>query len=117
MKNARLDCLATAALGTPVTVMHSVTTCCVGPDFPAEETREMIFDMFSKILPFAKQYNVNVGLETFGDAPNYGCCDFFGNPQELFYCYIRLLNETPYADYVSLCVDTGYCRLKSCVTY
>lgn len=111
--NARLDCLATAALGAPVTVMHSVTTCNVGPDFPAEKIREMNFDMFSGILPFAKEFNVNVALETFGDAPNYGCCDFFGNPQELFDCYMRLRNETPYADYVSLCVDTGHCNKAS----
>lgn len=111
--NARLDCLATAALGAPVTVMHSVTTCHVGPDFPAEEIRKMNFEMFSGILPFAKEFNVNVALETFGDAPNYGCVDFFGNPQELFDCYMRLRNETPYADYVSLCVDTGHCNKAS----
>ncbi len=113
LKNARLDCMVTAALGAPVTVMHSVTTCHVGPDFPAEEIRQMNFEMFSNILPFAKEFNVNVALETFGDAPNYGCCDFFGNPQELFDCYMRLRNETPYADYVSLCVDTGHCNKAS----
>lgn len=111
--NARLDCLATAALGAPVTVMHSVTTCNVGPDFPAEKIREMNFDMFSNILPFAKEFNINIALETFGDAPNYGCVDFFGNPQELLDCYMRLRNETPYADYVSLCVDTGHCNKAS----
>lgn len=113
MKSARLDCLATAALGAPVTVIHSVTTCHVGPDFPAEKIRKMNFEMFSSILPFAKEFNVNVALETFGDAPNYGCVDFFGNPQELFDCYMRLRNETPYADYLSLCVDTGHCNKAS----
>ena len=104
LKNARLDCLATAALGAPVTVIHSVTTCHVGPDFPAEKIRKMNFEMFSSILPFAKEFNVNVALETFGDAPSYGCVDFFGNPQELLNCYMRLRNETPYTDYLSLCL-------------
>ncbi len=113
LKNARLDCLATAALGAPVTVMHSVTTCHVGPDFPHENIRQLNFEMFSGILPFAKEFNVNVAIETFGDAPNYGCCDFFGNPQELLDCYMRLRNETPYADYLSLCVDTGHCNKAS----
>ncbi len=113
LENARRDCLATSALGAPVTVMHSITTCWFGPDFPAEEMREINFNMFSLILPFAETYGVNLALETFGDAPDYGCCDFFGDPTELYNCFMRLKNETAYGDRLSVCIDTGHCNKAS----
>ena len=113
LKNARLDCMATAAMGAPVTVMHICATGRVGPDYPAEKMRELGFRMFADILPFAKEFGVNVALETFGDSPKYECCDFFGDPNELFAVFNRLKNETPYGDYVSICVDTGHSNKAS----
>ncbi len=115
LKNARLDCMVTAALGAPVTVMHITATGRVttGPAFPAEDMRELGFRMFADILPYAKEFNVNVALETFGDSPKYGCCDFFGDPKELYDIFTRLRNETPYGDYVSFCIDTGHSNKAS----
>ena len=38
----------------------------------------MSYDMFTSVLPYAKEYNVKIATETFGDAVKYSVCDFFG---------------------------------------
>lgn len=108
IENARLDCLATMLLKAPVTVMHSISTCRFGPDFPDDRMRQLNFEMFSNILAVSEPYGVGIALETFGDSPDHGCCDFFGSAQELLNCFIRLRTETKYGSRLSLCVDTGH---------
>ena len=108
LKNARLDCWATALLGAPVCVIHAVTTM-----WHMEESAEFMhalnFDMFSKILPFAKEFNVKVATETFGDVHGGAKCDFFGNNCEFIKSYKYTKEMLPeYADYFTVCMDTGH---------
>ena len=108
IKNARLDCWATALLGAPTCVIHAVTTM-----FHMEESAEFMhalnFDMFSKILPFAKEFNVKVATETFGDVHGGAKCDFFGNNCEFIKSYKYTKEMLPeYADYFTVCMDTGH---------
>lgn len=106
--NARLDCLATSALGSPVCVMHGVTTLYMGPDADPRMMRNKNFEMFTTMLPYAKQYGVKIATETFGDAVKYGCCDFFGNVDEFVMSYNRIIAAEDFKDYFCTCVDTGH---------
>ena len=108
LENARLDCLVAHTLGAPVCVVHSVATGLMGPDTPAEEMREVNFKWFSAILRYAKQYNVKIATETFGDSPKYKICDFFGNADEFMASYERICAADGNADYMSICIDTGH---------
>ena len=53
VKNARLDCKATALLGAPVCVVHAVTTM-YHMEASDEFMHELNFSQFAQILPFAQ---------------------------------------------------------------
>lgn len=108
LENARLDCLATKALGAPVCVMHSVATGLVGPETPAETMRNLNAKWFCDALAYAKQYGVTIATETFGDSPKHGICDFFGQADEFLASYERIAAKGDNAAYFSACVDTGH---------
>lgn len=107
IKNAELDCIATAALGAPVCVMHGVTTMN-HMDATAEFMHELNFSMFTRILPYAKKYGVKIATETFGDVHGGACCDFFGNIDEFMKTYERICAVDNNKDYFTVCVDTGH---------
>lgn len=106
-EKCRLDCLATAALGAPVCVIHSVTTGAVGPDATPQYMRALNHSLFMTILPFAKRYGVKISAETFGDSAKYGCVDFFGDIEEFMMACERI-EATEYKDQFTVCVDTGH---------
>ena len=108
IENARLDLLATKTLGCAICVMHTVTTIHMGPDAPRELMHSLNFDMFTRILPYAKEYGVKVATETFGDAANFNCVDFFGDINEFLIGYNRIKCVDDNADYFGICVDTGH---------
>lgn len=108
IRNARLDCLATRALGAKVCVMHTVTSIWMGRDADPELMHRMNLQMYSRILPFAKQYGVIVATETFGDAHS-DFIDFFGAAKEFVKGYEKVLEANPeYAEYFKVCMDTGH---------
>lgn len=108
VKNARLDLLATKTLGAPVCVMHNATSIFLGPDPDPALMHKLSFDMFSRILPYAKQYDVKVATETFGDAVRYNSVDFFGDIDEFMKAYTDIKAIEEYRDYFTTCVDTGH---------
>lgn len=108
VKNARLDCLVAKTLGAPVCIMHAVTTIHMGADADPQMMRDMNFDWFTSVLPFAKQYGIKIATETFGDATGLGCCDFFGNADEFIKSYNRICAVEDFADYFVMCMDTGH---------
>lgn len=108
LENARRDCIATAALGAPASVMHGVSLGAVGPDLPLEQMRKINLEMFSSILPYAKQQGVQVAMETLGHISKYNCCNYLGNIHEFLYSYDQICEASPYADAFAACVDTGH---------
>lgn len=108
-ENARLDCIATKALGAPVTVVHSVP---LTPPFPVDVDpafmHELNFRMFCEMLEDAKKYGVKIATETFGDSPRYGVCDFFGEIDNFTSSFERVRAVGDNADYFVTCVDTGH---------
>ncbi len=109
IRSARLDCLATKALGAKFCVMHTVTTIKMGQDAPAELMHQLNLDMYSRILPFAKQYDVIVATETFGDATGMNCIDFFGDITQFIKGYDLVAQRNPeYVDWFKVCMDTGH---------
>lgn len=108
VKNARLDCLVAKTLGAPVCIMHGVTTIHMGADADPQMMRDMNFNWFTSVLPFAKQYGIKLATETFGDATGLNCCDFFGNADEFIKSYNRICAVEDFADYFVMCMDTGH---------
>lgn len=106
---ARLDCLATAALGAPYCVMHTVSTIHMGADADPALMRRINDEMFLGVLPFAREYGIKIATETFGDATGLGVCDFFGNLDELIAGYDRICAKEPsLAPHFCVCMDTGH---------
>lgn len=108
IKNARIDCLATSVLGAPVCVMHGVSNCHFPKDTDPELFRQLNFKLFTRILPFARQYGIKIATETFGDAPNHGCCCLFGYTHEFIKTYNRICEEGGFEDCFVTCMDTGH---------
>jgi len=108
IRNARLDCLAAGILGAPYVIIHSVTTIYMGADADPKRMHALNYDMFRRIVPFARQYGVKIASETFGDATGRGCCDFFGNINEFLISYNKVCGTEDFAEYMSVCVDTGH---------
>ena len=106
-RNSYLDCMATAALGAPACVVHAVTTMYHMDKTPAE-MREMNFEMFTRIIPYAKQFGIKIATETFGDVHGGKCCDFFGNLDEFIDSYERVCKVEDFRDYFTVCMDTGH---------
>lgn len=108
LANTRLDLLATQALGAPICVIHAVTSIFMGKDCDPQLMRDLNFEMFRKMLPYAKHYQVKIATETFGDAVRFNSCDFFGNIDEFLKSFHRVRALHEYAEYFSICVDTGH---------
>ena len=108
LRDARLDCLATAALGAPYCVMHTTTTINMGVDADPALMRKLNYDMFSRILPHAKKYGIKIATETFGDAVKFNACDFFGNMDQFMGGFEDVAALTEYADHFCVCMDTGH---------
>lgn len=108
LEDARRDLLAAKALGAPVVVMHGVATGAMGPDTPPEVMRELNYEIFGKILVYAKQYGVKVATESLGDSPLYNCRDFFGSAKEFKDTFDRICADGDNADYFTICIDTGH---------
>ena len=109
-ENARRDCLATAALGAPVCIMHSVTTLYMGPDADPQKMRDMNFELFTRVIPYARQYGIKIATETFGDASTFGVVDFFGQYDEFVKSYQRVRAVEDFRDHFTVCMDTGHCN-------
>lgn len=108
-KNFRLDCLATKALGCPLTVVHGCVTGRIGDDkTPAEYMREKNFYLFTEYMKSAKEFGIKIASESLGDCAKYNCCDFFGNTSELIMSGNRVCASGDNADYFGYCIDTGH---------
>ena len=108
-KNFRLDCLATKALGCPLTVVHGCVTGRIGDDkTPAEYMRDKNFYLFTEYMKSAKEFGIKIASESLGDCAKYNCCDFFGNTSELIMSGNRVCAAGDNADYFGYCIDTGH---------
>lgn len=107
-KDARIDCMVTKILGAPYTVMHAIATSITGPDADADFMHNLCFDTFNRLLEFAKEFDVKIAMETMGDAPLYGCCDFFGHLKEFKKTYDRISSFKDNVNYFFCCIDTGH---------
>ena len=108
VENARLDLLAASALGAPVCVVHNATTIHLGRDADPKLMRDLSFDQFTRMLPYAAQYRVKLATETFGDATRLDCIDFFGDVGEFLMTFNRIRAASEYGDWFTMCMDTGH---------
>ncbi len=108
IKNARLDCIATKALGAPVCVMHTVSNSVYGVDATAALMHEKNDAFYLSVLPFAKQFDIRIATETFGICGRTGTCEFFGLIPEFVAAYDRLSSHQELGRYLTVCMDTGH---------
>ena len=108
LEDAKLDCLATSILGAPYCVVHSIATTITGPDADGDFMHKLCFDTLNTILSYAKEYDVKIAVETMGDSPLYGCCDFFGNLTEFKKSFETISCFKDNAEYLVCCIDTGH---------
>ncbi len=108
LENARLDCLATKALGARFCVMHTASNIHIGKDAPAELMDSINDDMFLSIIPYAREYDVILATETLGDAPNHGICNYFGYMDNFIAAYDRVASVGDNTKYFKVCMDTGH---------
>ncbi len=113
VENARLDLLATAVLGAPVCVIHAPTSINLGPNPDPVMMRDLHFDQYMRMLPYAAEYGVKLAAETFGDAVRFNSVDFFGDIEEFVMSYERLKAASPHRDFLTACVDTGHSNKAS----
>jgi sugar phosphate isomerase/epimerase len=103
-KAARVDLLASSVLGAPTCVIHNITTGRwedADADFMHAKNKELL----DYLVPFAEKYDVNIGMETFGDSQRYGkrVIDFFGDSRELKMQFDMLDTKKKV-----ICMDTGH---------
>lgn len=113
VENARLDLLAASALGAPVCVIHNPTSIHHGPNPDPAMMRNLSFDQFTRMLPYAAKYGVMLATETFGDAVEYDSIDFFGNLTEFRNVNERIRQASEYRDWFTVCMDTGHTNKAS----
>ena len=110
VKNAEMDCIATAALGAKYTVFHTPAYNWVG-DLPETRMFEIGVSLYSSVLPFAKENGIKIAAETHGTASKYNKMEFFGIPENLLELVRRVRETSPAADSLCVCVDTGHTNL------
>ena len=116
IKDAELDCIATAALGAKYSVFHTPAHNHVG-DLPAEKMFEIGVSLFSSVLPFAKEHGIKIAAETHGTASKYNKMEFFGIPENLKELVRRVRENSPAGDALCVCVDTGHTNLATNMGY
>jgi sugar phosphate isomerase/epimerase len=107
-ENIRRDFLASNALGAKYCVMHTCSNIHVGNDEPDEVFDKVNDEMFLSIIPYAKKYGVIAVTETFGDAPAFGTCCYFGYVSNLIRAYDRVASIGDNEKYYKICMDTGH---------
>lgn len=107
LEKTRLDCIATAALGAPALVVHTLGTHSFGVDADPEFMHDFAFKMWMDMLPHAKANGIKIATETFGDSVPDKCCDFFGR-QAHFLRSLKRVKESEYGAYFTACADTGH---------
>lgn len=103
-KAARFDLLGTKILGAPSCVIHNITTSW-WPDADADFMQAKNKELLDYLVPFAEEFDVNIGMETFGDATRHGkrVIDFFGDSRELKKQFDSLDTKKKV-----ICMDTGH---------
>ncbi len=108
LENARRDLLATAALGAPVCAMHGVKSTTVGIARELSFLRNLNCKTYSKILEWAKEYNVKVATETSGFSTAFGVAEVDANADNFKAMFDLVSKESPHGEYFTVCLDTGH---------
>lgn len=111
-KNAEFDLKASKILGAPVCVFHPGSDLSNLNSTP-DEMRFRARRAFSSVLPYAKQNDVKVALETVGSNWTLNNkLDFFGGYDEFRALFDDVKKMNPeYADWWVCCIDTGHVNL------
>lgn len=101
IEEIKYSIIATAILGAEYTVMHCAQPCGFLPDRQPEVTKQINYELLSKLLPVAQEYGVKIALE---NMPGDGVPT--ATPDSLIE-YIDMMNS----EYLVACLDTGHANL------
>lgn len=109
-QDARKDIMVTSILGAPICVFHMISTGRMGFDTEPEEMYKLNYRMYMDYLKYAKEYNVQIAFETFGNVTVNGVegLDFFAAPDTFLHSYRELKANKEYGRYLTVCMDTGH---------
>lgn len=108
VENVRLDCLATSILGAPVCIVYNASLAKLGPNVDSKLMHKLSYDLYTRVLPYAKEYGIKIATKTFGDAVHFISCDFFGRIEEFMKAYKNIKRIKEYKKYFVVCMDTGH---------
>ncbi len=110
VENGRKDLLLSAAMGAPVCVMHGISSNRKMPSYDPQEMFRLNFELFTRLLRYAREYGIIIATETFGAIEYEGkwYCDFFGEIKNFLITYNQIKAVEGNADYFRICVDTGH---------
>ena len=108
LENERRDLLAASALGAPVCVMHGIKDSIIGKDLKPQFIRDLCYEIFSKLIVWAKEYNVRLAIETSGYTDATQSLEFFAQAKEIKGIYERICADGDNSKFFSVCVDTGH---------
>ena len=76
IENARRDLLAASVLGSPICVMHGVTTSVMGPDADPQLMHDLCYQQYSKILPWPRSIMSRLPQKPLAFAPPLAASSF-----------------------------------------
>lgn len=113
-KGARYDCIATRLLGAKHCVLHTVSTNCLPKGTTPEDMRRLNFEMFTGVIPYAKENGIKIATETFGAlGPDYEEMDFFADIEEFVSGYEAVAGVDDFRDHFCYCMDTGHTNIAA----
>ena len=112
-EGGRLDCIATRCLGAKHCVMHNPSTYYL-PDAAPETMRALHFQMYTELLPYAKENGIKIAMETGGNiGRNYDRCGFFANIEEFIAAYEAVASIGDNRNWFCYCMDTGHTNMAT----
>lgn len=92
-------------LGIPLMVVHPMTHLDYGQYGMPEKLFEMNLDFYNRLLPYAKEYNIKIGIENmFGVLPNRKLVRHACATPEEFIKYLEALDK----EWFVACLDIGH---------
>lgn len=108
VESARLDCIATRALGAKYCVIHTFSNNAAGENAPKELMYRVNREMYCRLLPFADAEGIKIATETFGATCNRGCAEFFGDITHFLNGYEDIIRHSEHAASLCVCMDVGH---------
>lgn len=113
LSDGRLDCIATRILGAKHCVMHGPPSYLL-TDAAADTVRDLHFQMFTTLVPHARENGVKIAYETGGNSgKGYKIFGLQAHHEEFIRAYERVAAIEDFRDWFCYCMDTGHSNMAA----